>query len=279
MMKKNLLISRPVGTSWWSLARLGVALAMALCVGQVSSVAAATNQVLKVGINYIPPPPGPAEFRLYTPESFEVLLAERVAGRLGKRLELVQLRQTETVAALDRREVDIVLAKLSPNDPLARRAAVIPSGFMSGATVAMRTDTDISDWKDLAGRTVCLSRGNEAAEALARRNGATIRVEDAPARSLVHVRTGVCDAAIHDEILLERLFREENWQKFSATLPPSLPLRLSAVVDADDEALAEAIEIALADMASPRDWDELRDKWARNVAFEVYLDQDAPDCH
>lgn len=250
-----------------------------LAVAQAGARATATDSVLKVGVDYVPPPPGPTEFRLYTPESFDVLLARRIAERLGRKLELVELAGADKAAALESQAVDVVLAKLDPREGLAGHFTVIPSGFVSGSTVSMRTDTDIGDWGDLAGRTVCVSRGNAAAETLGRRNGARIRVEDAPAKSLMLVRTGVCDAAIHDRALLEKLFLQEGWQKFSATLPTSPTLELSAAVDADDEALAEAVGSALASVATPQGWNELGNKWARNVALEVYLDQDAPDCH
>ncbi|WP_158282682.1 transporter substrate-binding domain-containing protein [Aminobacter sp. AP02] len=258
---------------------------MLAAAGLLASLSAGTpadgapNAPLRVGVDFVPPAPATSEFRLYTPESFDVLIAEKIAAQLGRKLELVQLATQDRASALSRHDVEIVLARVDDTDPIAAEADLLPVGFASGATVAMRTDTDIDSWEDLTGRTVCVSRGNSASRALARRSGAIVRIEDTPAKSLVLVRTGVCDAALHDEQLLVRLFREQGWQKFSATLPATPDVALSAAVDKQDMALAGAVKLALAKIATPAAWEQLKGKWARNVAFEVYLDQDAPDCH
>lgn len=240
---------------------------------------ASGTAVLRIGVGHLPPPPGPTDIRLYTPEGFDVFLAEQIAKQLGKQVELVELPETERAAALESRKVDLVLGRVRDGDPLLANAKIIGAGFRSGATVAMRTDTNIKEWGDLAGRTVCVSRGNADGQAIAARHHAIVRVEEVPAQSLMLVRTGVCDAAIHDEILLKRLFEEDGWQKFSATLPATDQTELAAAVGPENGMLADSVRVALAQIASKERWDTLEGKWAENVAFEVYLDQDAPDCH
>ncbi|WP_281005310.1 transporter substrate-binding domain-containing protein [Mesorhizobium sp. DCY119] len=256
-----------------------VAVFFAVACSVTASATAPDATPLKVGVDTLPLPPGATDFRLYTPEGFDVLIAERIAERLGRELELVKLAASDRGPALARHDVDLVLGRLADDDPLSGQARIIDAGFRSGVTVAMRTDTDITRWSDLSGRTVCVSRGNAQALELAEHSHAKVRIEEAPAQSLVQVRTGACDAAIHDEALLKRLFQETGWQKFSATLPPSRPTGLVAAVSLDNRALAENIELALAQVASPKAWDEFQAKWASHVALEVYLDQDAPDCH
>lgn len=257
-----------------------VALLAVMWADPVSSAAIAPEpDVLRVAVGYVPPEPGATDIRLYTPEGFDVFLAGRLAERLERRLELVELPREAGAAALERGEVDLVLARIGDGDPLARRARAIPTGFRSGASLAMRTDTDILAWENLAGRIVCVSAANAHGQAVAAAHGARLRIEDAPARALMLVRTGVCDAAIHDAVLLERLFGESDWDKFSATLPAVAPTELAALVEPDDRALAEGVAAALSQMADAGEWAALSARWARNVAFEVYLDQDAPDCH
>ncbi len=238
-----------------------------------------SSDPLRIGVSYVPPEPGPAEYRVYTPESFDVLIARKIAERLGRKPEFVQLPEVDWSPSLERHEVDVIVGRVPDETRLPRDFIIVDTGFSSGAAASMRTDTDVRNWRDLAGRTVCVARGNTVALALARQTGAQVQIEDAPAKSLVQVRTGICDAAIHDETLLERLFQQQGWQKFSATLPPTPPVRLAAMLDTDDPLLSDAVRQVLDQIGSAGTWVELQEKWARNVAFEVYLDQDAPDCH
>lgn len=256
---------------------LGCMLALAVAVPQ-GAKASAGDSALRVGVARVPLPPGPSDIRLYTPEGFDVVVARKLAAALDRPLQLVEI-DTDKEDALASGVVDVVLARRSDADAPPQNTRIIRSGFRSGATVAMRTDTSIHGWDDLAGRTVCISRGNAEGVRLAEAHHANIRLTDAPANGLVQVRTGDCDAAIHDEVLLRSLFDEAGWQKFSATLPPAEETELVALLAADQPDLGEEAVSTLARTVSSTDWPGLSRKWAENVAFEVYLDQDAPDCH
>src|SRR3546814_15272064 len=90
----------------------------------------------------------------------------------------------------------------------------------------MRTDTDIKSWQQLKGRTVCLSEGGRYVGALTRQYGAVEIVFKAPADSWLALRTGECDAAVHDYVLLKALSKLPEWTQFAARLPwrPAAPL-------------------------------------------------------
>lgn len=234
---------------------------------------------LRVGVAYLPPPYTPSDVRLYTEEGFDIDLARDLGSRLGVPVELVRVDDARRVEALRSGAVHLVVGRAGADDPLRSAAAVTPAGFGSGASVSMRTDTTIRRWDDLAGRTVCVSEAGTAARALAEAHGAAVRVERAPARALMQVRTGDCDAAIHDQAVLDELFRRPEWRKFSATLPAVRPTDLVVAHAPHDGTLGARIGAALADIGSERAWAGRRQRWAANVAFEVYLDQEAPDCH
>ena len=257
---------------------LGCAMALAAMATVPQAAASAGDGALRIGVTHIPPPPGPSDIRLYTPEGFDVLLARKIAAALDRPLELVEVDANED-DALAAGTVDVVLARRGDNDAQPEKTRIIRSGFRSAATVAMRTDTTIHGWDDLAGRTVCISRGNAEGVRLAEAYHANIRLTEAPARGLVQVRTGDCDAAIHDEVLLRSLFGETGWQKFSATLPPLEETELVALLATDQPRLSDEAVSTLARTVTSPNWPSLGRKWAENVAFEVYLDQDAPDCH
>lgn len=233
---------------------------------------------LRVGVEWLPPPHTP-ETRPYTEEGFELDLAAELAQGLGAGLRLVRVAPEDAAQALSEGEVDLVLARSGGDDLHLQGARIVETGFRSGLSLAMRTDRPLSSWGDLKGRVVCAAEANRHARDFAERLGATVKVERAPARALMQVRTGECDAAIHDRALLDPLFAKVSWRKFSATLPPVEPTALVVAVAPGAPALARAVTDVLASGARPEHWRQRREKWASTVAFEVYRDQDAPDCH
>lgn len=239
---------------------------------------ALAGSTLRVGMDWLPPPDAP-QSRPYTEEGFELDLAAELAQRLGAGLRLARVAPEDAARALSAGEVDLVLARAGADDPLRRGARIIETGFRSGLSLAMRTDRPLSSWSELKGRVVCASQANRHARDLAERLGATVKDQRAPALALMHVRTGECDAAIHDRALLDPLFAKISWQKFSATLAPVEPTGLVIAVAPGDPVLARAVEDALASGSDAERWRQRREKWAATVSFEVYRDQDAPDCH
>ncbi|MFG1293729.1 transporter substrate-binding domain-containing protein [Xanthobacter versatilis] len=237
-----------------------------------------SSRPLRVGVGWLPPPDTP-DMRLYVEEGFELDLAAALASALAAELRLVRVAPEAAEQALKAGEVDLVVTRAGAEDPLRRRARVVETGFSSGLSLAMRADRPLTAWSRLQGRTVCVTEANAHGLALAVRLGAQVRVLRAPAQALMLVRTGECDAALHDRALLDPLFGRMSWQKFSATLPPVEPTDLVVAVAPDDPGLAAAVEGALRPLSSPQTWQARREKWAATVSFEVYRDQVAADCH
>lgn len=233
---------------------------------------------LRIGVDWLPPPDTP-DMRLYMEEGFELDLAAEIARGLGGELKLSLVAPGDAARALAAREVELVLARAAADDPLRRTALIVETGFQSGLSLAMRSDRPLGSWSELRGRVVCASEANRHARDLAERLGARVEVLRAPAPALMHVRTGDCDAAIHDRALLDPLFARMSWQKFSATLPPVEPTALVVAVAPGDAALAEAVRAVLAPGTTRERWRQREEKWAATVSFEVYRDQVAADCH
>src|SRR3546814_15063559 len=98
----------------------------------------------------------------------------------------------------------------------------------------MRPATDIKSSQQLKCRTVCSSEAGRYVGALTRQYGAVEIVFKAPADSLLALRTGGCDAAVHDDVMLKELLKLPEWKKFSASLPPGPAAPLTFVLRADD---------------------------------------------
>ncbi|MDR6951331.1 polar amino acid transport system substrate-binding protein [Ancylobacter sp. 3268] len=259
------------------LALAGLALAgWAAALMLLAASASAAAPPLRIGVAHVPPTADVPAARLYTQDGFDLELAAEIGRRLGRKVELVDIgdRAAEALAA---GRVDLAVAPQDGAPPSG--IELLPSGYRSGLSVAMRTDTDIHSWEGLAGRKVCVVASNERARRLVRAAGGREIVQPVPALALMQVRTGACDAAIHDEVVLRRLFGEAEWKKFSATLPARDSTPLVVALPASGTPQAEALRSTLAALADSPFWDRKIGEWATNVALEVYLEQDAPDCH
>ncbi len=264
------------------LTALGIAVLCAAVFVAIGPRAAATAplpvQALRVGLAPASLPVSTGE-RDYTNGGFEAVYAQELARQLGVPVQLVPLPHEAQAQALRQGQVDLVLARPDHPDQPEEGLRVLATGYQSGLSVAMRSDTDVRAWKDLVGRVLCTSSDNARAQAQAAALGGSLKVFAAPAQALAQVRTGACAAALLDRAPLDALFAKNEWAKFSATLPPTDPSALVAWVADDRADLAAPLRAAVAQLGSTVQWEQRRQKWASNVAFEVYFDQIGPDCH
>lgn len=257
-----------------------LATTMALWHGSAASRPAALPsdpKVLKVAIDPDAMPLSNGE-RDYTSDGFEHTYARDLATQMGLAVELVPLRYDEQAEALKQGRVDASLRRRSA-PTMDKDVQVVPTGYTSGLSVAMRSDTDVKSWPALAGHLVCATTGNARARAQVARVGARLQLHRSPAQALVAVRTGACTAAVLDQAPLRALLGRKEWRKFSATLPPTEPSALELVLPPGKAPLQAAVRAAAAAVGDEPHWARRRQTWASNVAFEVYFDQTGPDCH
>lgn len=148
--------------------------------------------------------------------------------------------------------------------------------WSSSPMVIMRSDTDIRSWSDLRWRTVCVSADGRHAGRLARDFEAVEQLYPTAANALVALRTGECDAAVADRDFLEQLLSYPEWSKFSARLLPQAEEPLVALWSVR---LPLAQRLQMRRLFNSSAVQEARKTQARSIAFEVYLQQEAPDCH
>lgn len=233
---------------------------------------------LTLGVDHVPPPIGPADYETRRSEGYEQLVAADLASSLGVKVELVSVDPGERSAALRERRADLLLVAVAEN-ATADDFQIIPAGHATALAALMRSDAPVTSWSALRNRVVCVADGNAPARHLADALGATARVLKAPAKSLAQMRTGDCAAAIHDEVQLRELVRQPDWAKFSAVLPASHRERLVFAVERGDLSSAALLRGIAERWARSGIWAAWTAQWAADVAFEVYLEQDAPDCH
>lgn len=239
---------------------------------------ASQRGALRAAVHYIVPDfKGGMKFR--TPETLDNALLDDVAQRVRLPLVTVGAEQGTQAQLLASGKADIALVTLTENDPLHRTATVIPTGYSAGPMAIMRTDTDIKTWEQLKGRKVCVSEGGLHVGTLAAKYGAIEMVYKAPADALIAVRVGACDATVHDSAMLEELIKYPEWKKFSARLPVGPRMALAFVVPGADKEKAAFLKNVANEWKANGFPNQLMKKAVRHIAFEVYLDQDVPDCH
>jgi polar amino acid transport system substrate-binding protein len=98
--------------------------------------------------------------------------------------------------------------------------------------------------------------------------------------ALVPFREGQCDLSFVDDAVWLPLMRFPEWRAFSATLSVGgsrieRHWLLAASAHESQAWLKKEMRVWKAQSV----WKTFGDKWARDVAFDVYLDQEVPDCY
>jgi len=238
---------------------------------------------LVVGIPYLAPPAA-AGAKVRTPERLDTVMAARLGEQLGLPVTVVQVEPAQRASALAGGTVDLLLADRvdGQSEPGldSPGVALVPTGYAARPKAVIRSDTALRSWQDAHGRSVCMSSAAFQAQALAAQWGATVRTFRVPSDALVAVREGACDIGLVDDAQWGPLMRFPEWKKFSATLPVQ-GARAERVwlARADDAAATAWLSDAMRQWRSQGTLRAMIDKWSRDVAFDVYLDQEVPDCH
>lgn len=262
-------------------ALLAVALACVCMITYASSntlESARQRGALIVGMHHVAPPyVAGAKFR--TPENIDSALAESIAEQMKVKLTNISVPSKDRTKAIAARKADIVLTSIFDAAPMDKSVAIVPTGYAAGPMAIMRTDTTIKTWEQLKGRKVCVAGDGRYVGTIAAKYGATEMVFRAPADALLALRIGDCDAAVHDSTMLEQLIKLPEWKKFSARLPVGPVSSLVFAVPENDTHAAGVLKRVANEWSVTGHLKQLTEKMVRNIAFEVYLDQNVPDCH
>ncbi|MGY6269210.1 transporter substrate-binding domain-containing protein [Achromobacter denitrificans] len=256
---------------------LGACLAAAAQAQADPFAAARARGELVVGVPYLAPPPE-AGAKIRTPDGLDAAMADRLGQSLGLPVRLRQVAPGQAAAALAAGEVDLALADGAAGQPPS--VAAQPSGYASRPKAVIRSDTRLRRPADARGRSVCMAEAATASRALAESWGAVVRTYRVPSDALVAVREGNCDIGLVDDAVWGPLMRFPEWKKFSSTLAADGAARERVwLLPAGDDASRGWLKEEMRAWDRAGAWKAMTAKWARDVAFDVYLDQEVPDCH
>lgn len=211
-------------------------------------------------------------------ETLETLLAQDLGQQLGMPVREQQAGNRDPASLPNAENVDAVLTVLPETTPLSPTWERIHTGYAVAAMAIMRSDTQIRNWKQLKGKTACLARDGRYAGMPAGQIGARELLFDSIADALLGLRTGKCDAVVHDDLVLERLLALPEWKKFSARLSAQGSTPLMLLVPRK-HGMAKGFSKAAEQWRATRGNDERLGRMVNHIAFEVYLKQAVPDCH
>lgn len=225
----------------------------------------------RIGIAEIPPALVPGA-KVRTPVQLETLL---IPGT-GHGLQPQSVPADQAADRIHQGTLDAWVGALPPDASLPEGVRRVALSWSASPMAIMRSDTTIRRWEDLGRRTVCLAADGRYRGELALRYGAIEQVYPSATDALLALRTGRCDATVQDEGFLRELLKFPEWHKFSAVLEPYRHQDLVRLMRSDLPATQQAL---LSRETGPATLQAAAKKQARDIAFEVYLDQTVPDCH
>ncbi|WP_150669852.1 transporter substrate-binding domain-containing protein [Pandoraea anhela] len=158
---------------------------------------------------------------------YQTELATDIAHRLGVQLETVVVSTSTRVQLLQSGKIDLMISAnwtQERSDMLA--FAPTPYDFFGGSPLVAKR-SGIKRWEDLRGKVACMSQGSNYAKPLAEKYGAVVKGLRGIAETMLALKGGLCDAAIHDYPELYSKLHDKNageWSDYTlATSDQILP--------------------------------------------------------
>lgn len=177
-------------------------------------------------------------------EGYEVDVALAIGRKLGVGVEFVRVNAATRIALLAEDRIDLVIATMGHNTQRDGQVRFIrPHYYQSETTLVGPRALSVSDWKDIAGRTVCVTVGNGSNAELVT-EGARLMLFDEAGVLPERLKDETCTLAAQDdsffaESFTDPAFAERYAQKFGfAQVPWGM-----AVARDGSEQLARALDL------------------------------------
>lgn len=155
----------------------------------------------KISVGISPPAPPLGVFDPATGKTggYQAELAADIARRLGAELETVVAPNATRVQLLQSGKIDLLIAAFgwTPEREAILSFAPTPYDLVGGGALVPENSA-IKRWEDLKGKAVCMSQGSSYGKLLSENYGAVVKGFRSRAESVLALKGGVCDAAIHD---------------------------------------------------------------------------------
>ena len=192
---------------------------------------------------------------------YDVEVARAVADRLGLEVEFRETQWDAIFAGLDAGRFDTIANQVSITDErTAKYLFSRPYTVSRGVVVVPQSDTSITSFADLAGKTTAQSLTSNWYE-LAQESGADVQPVEGWAQAVALLQDGRVDATINDSLTFLDHVKEHGPSGLKVAAETEETSRSAFVVTRDRQALATAIDGALTQLAQDGTLTELSVKY------------------
>lgn len=179
---------------------------------------------ITIGVILSGPPFGTIDPVTQKPSGFNVDLAQAVANGLGVKIEAVQVQPSNRVQFLQSGKVDALIANMSWTQERSEILDFAPTPFEEiGGALLTRKGGSFKKWEDVRGKTLCVSQGSNYTKPLIEEYGAKIKAFRGQPESLLALRGGNCDAAVHVSPTLHQMVSSNaDWKDYELPLSSEL---------------------------------------------------------
>ena len=151
---------------------------------------------------------------------YDVDVARGLADAIGVPVRLTPVTSANRLQKLARGEIDVVVATLGDNRSRRRLVTMVePQYYGDGANVLMRSDSGISSWEGLRGRTLCSVQGSIWNRLASERLLVQTISLNSTREAALALRNGHCVGWLYDEVNLLSALAGGGWDGFTVSLP------------------------------------------------------------
>lgn len=208
----------------------GLVLSVSALVATQASADATLDRIkargtLTVGVILSGAPFGYIDPKTQSQKGFNLDIAQGLADDLGVKLETVTVTPPNRVQFLQQGKVDILIANMQYTEERAKVLDFVPTPYdRAGGAAVGRKDSGLKDWSDLKGKSACVSQGSNYTQPLIEQYGAQVKALPSQPESLLALRGGNCDVAVHVGATVGLLLqdRAEEWKDYAILFPTEL---------------------------------------------------------
>lgn len=166
---------------------------------------------------------------------FEPDLATEVANRLGVRLEVEPVRTSNRMQLLQEGKIDLLIATMNDRPDRRKIVGIVdPPYYSSGVSLMASKKSQLDDWMQLKGQTVCGMEGAWYNQTIAEKYGATFTYFKTQPELEAALLQGTCIGWVRDDIAFVGGASDPMWVDFHKALPAILDEPIVAAVRSEE---------------------------------------------
>jgi ABC-type amino acid transport substrate-binding protein len=183
-----------------------------------------------------------------------------------KAVEFVTVTSENRISFLTSGRVDLLAATLTITEERKKQVDFSIPYFITGETILVRADSNITKYQDLAGKKVATVRGSIGDSAIGEMVPDAERIKfERNVEALEALKNGRVEAFVQDFVLLYALLQKNRGLKMAGATP-FRPGHYGLAVRKGDEEWLDLINATLTKMKETGEFDKLLDRWFGPVA-------------